>query len=552
EDRAFGPILFTMYTVNRGVMKLTAQMAPLARTSEPARLQVRRGAGWRTIASAPIDPLARTATFRLTKWDQSKDTAYRVSFRFGKEHYYEGTIRRDPIDKAKVTVAGLSCNNDLGFPHADVVRNLRHFEPDLIALTGDQIYERVAGYGIERFPTERATLDYLRKWYLVGWEYRDLMREIPCVCLPDDHDVYHGNVWGAGGRRAEGQGQPGQDSGGYIEPAEWVNMVQRTQTSHMPDPFDPSPVEQNIGVYYTSLLLGGVSFAILEDRKWKSAPKQVLPGAKIVNGWAQNPAHKGSDGDVAGAQLLGPRQMKFLNEWAADWSGGAWIKSVISQTIFANVATLPAPANTDAVTSKLPILPEGGYGEGELTVADHDSNGWPQTPRNEALRAMRRCFAFHIAGDQHLGSTIQYGIDAFNDASWAVCVPAIANIFPRRWYPAEPGGNRKPGAPRNSGEYLDGFGNKVTIHAVFNPQAVEYAPRPLHQRAPGYGIIVFDRATRKITVTNWPRWVDATAAGAKPCPGWPITIDQTDNGMPRRGLALETVTARVDGAIVQV
>jgi len=59
--------------------------------------------------------------------------------------------------------------------------------------------------------------------------------------LPDDHDVYHGNVWGAGGRHAEGVGYAGQDSGGYIEPAAWVNMVQRTQTSHLPDPFNPRP-----------------------------------------------------------------------------------------------------------------------------------------------------------------------------------------------------------------------------------------------------------------------------------------------------------------------
>ena len=34
--------------------------------------------------------------------------------------------------------------------------------------------------------------------------------------------------------------------------------------------------------------------------------------------------------------------------------------------------------------------------------ADFDANGWPQTGRNRALRAMRKAFAFHIAGDQHL------------------------------------------------------------------------------------------------------------------------------------------------------
>lgn len=79
---------------------------------------------------------------------------------------------------------------------------------------------------------------------------------------------------GAGGRKAEGQPvQPGQDSGGYVQAADWVNMVQRTQTSHMPDAHDSTPVDQNIGVYYCSFTVGGVSFALLEDRKWKFAPK---------------------------------------------------------------------------------------------------------------------------------------------------------------------------------------------------------------------------------------------------------------------------------------
>ena len=210
-------------------------------------------------------------------------------------------------------------------------------------------------------------------------------------------------------------------------------MVQRTQTSHLPDPFDPTPVEQDITVYYTELLYGGVSFAIVEDRKWKSAPKPTMPAAKIVNGWAQNPQYNPArDGDVPGAQLLGPRQMEFLKKWAADWSG-AWMKAMISQTLFANLATLPPPANTDSVTGKLPILKSGEYAEGEMKVADHDSNAWPQTPRNEALREVRRALAIHICGDQHLGSTVQYGVDQWNDAAWAVCTPAVSNLFPRRW-----------------------------------------------------------------------------------------------------------------------
>ena len=550
-ERAWGPILFAMHTLSRNVLKLTAQMAPVSASAGPVRLEIQEGSRWRAAGESRIDPMARTATFRVPKWDDSRDTRYRVVFRDEKEHTFEGTVRRDPRHKSKVVVGALSCMNDLGFPHTDIRRNLEHHKPDVLLFVGDQIYERSASYGIERLPVERASLDYLRKWYLLGWSYRDLLRDTPAVCMPDDHDVYHGNVWGAGGRHAEGTGQAGQDSGGYLEPAEWVNMVQRTQTSHLPDPFDPTPVEQGIGVYYTDFLYGGVSLAIVEDRKWKSAPKPTIPKAQIINGWAQNPEYKAPrDGDVPGAQLLGPRQMQFLKHWAEDWKG-AWMKAMVSQTLFANVATLPPPANNDNVTGKLPILPPGGYAEGEVVVADHDSNGWPQTPRNEALRLVRRALAVHICGDQHLGSTVQYGVDEWNDAAWAVCTPAISNLFPRRWYPPQPGANRKPGAARNMGEYLDGFGNKVTVHAVFNPHTVE-EPNPVNQRATGYTMVEFDRQAQSVKLTNWPRWVDASQAGARPCEGWPIVVRPADCGLPRSGWVLSAVERRGDAVVVEV
>ncbi len=547
EDRAWGPILFTMHTLSRGTMKLTAQFAPIDTEGQTAKLEVKAAGGaWKQLATSPIDAESRTAVFRVPQWNDRVDTPFRVTLG---EAAIEGTVRKDPRDKGKLVVGGLSCVNDLGFPHTEVVHGLKHFRPDVLLFTGDQIYERVGGYGIQRMPIPVATLDYLRKWYIFGWAFRDVMADTPSVCMPDDHDVYHGNVWGAGGRHAEGEGQPGQDSGGYLQPAPWVNMMQRTQTSHLPDPVDPEPVEQGIGVYFTSMKFGGVDFAILEDRKWKSAPKVVMPDARIVNGWAQNPAHDPTK-ETQGAQLLGDRQMKFLEQWAADWTGGTWMKIAVSQTIFTNVATLPAPANTDSVTNKLPIMKPGEYAPGELKAADHDSNGWPQPARNAALRVLRKACAFHIAGDQHLGSTVQYGVDDWNDAAWAICVPAVSNLFPRRWFPAEPGKNPRAEFPRNSGEYLDGFGNKVTIHAVFNPSQTGVEPTEVNHRAPGYGIIELDKATRKITAANWARWTDPSQPGAKPVHGWPIVVDQFANGMPTK---LKLTTQDVpERAVVQV
>jgi alkaline phosphatase D len=541
DDRAWGPVLFTQYTLSNKVLKLSAQMAPVGNGCRVVKLQVRDSgtSEWKVMDEAVIDPLARNAVFRVSGWNDMRDMPYRVVYPFigadGKtvESSYTGTVRKDPVNKQEIVVAVFTGNNDFGFPHADVVRSVSWHKPDLLAYTGDQIYERTGGYQTLRgTDVNLASLDYLRRWYIFGWEYRDLLQDIPSVCLPDDHDVFQGNIWGAAGRApdlSEGY-SVAQDRGGYFMPPVWVNMIQRTQTGHMADPYDPTPVEQGISVYYGPMQWGGISFAVVEDRKWKSSPKTKLPEGRVVNGWAQNPEYDAAvDGDVPGAVLLGTRQLDFLEKWAADWSNGTWMKVVISQTLFANVATLPPPATGDDVTPRLKVMAPDEYAEGENLVQDHDSNGWPQTGRNKAIDRMRRGFAFHISGDQHLGSTIQYGIDDWRDAGYAICVPSVANVWPRRWFPSTPGQNREPGSPRYTGDFKDGFGNKVSVYAVSNPLAVGIEPTWINHRAPGYGIVRFNRDTRKIQITNWPRWVDPAQPGAEPYPGWPIVIEQTDN-----------------------
>ena len=548
DSRAFGPVLFAMHTLSRGTLKLNAMIAPIGNGPREVALEIERNGAWEQIAETEIDPEARAATFRVADWDDSADTPYRVVY---EGHAWGGTVRKDPADKPEIVVAAFTGNNDLGFPHNDIVRNVRHHDPDLLAFTGDNVYERVGEYGIVREPTDAAILDYLRKWHIFGWEYGELLRDIPAVALPDDHDVYQGNIWGAGGRKAVGYGKPGQDQGGYTMDPRFVHVVQTTQTANMPDPFDPTPVEQGIAVYYTDLLIGGVSFAIIEDRKWKDSASVLLPQADIVNGWAQDARYD------AAKRSDNPDFPCWASVRSAFWrngagiGAGAWMKAAISQTILADVCTLPKGTTTDAVTPRLRVNAPGEYPDNEWPVQDHDSNGWPQSGRNRAVRLLRKAFAFHIAGDQHLGSSLQYGVDDWNDASWAICVPSVANIWPRRWFPPMPGRNRKEGSPRYTGEYLDGFGNKITVHAVSNPERNGIEPAALHERAPGYGIIAFDRETRKIRFANWPRWTDASEPGAQPYPGWPLEIDQLDNGLPN-AYALPEVVSDAPDPVVQV
>ena len=538
DDRKFGPILFAQHTLSNNSLKMTAQLPPIGKEDgEFVQLQIKKNGNWKTIEKSRIDSLARTARFKVENWNTQKDIPYRLVYELVsvndelKEYYYEGTIRKEPWDKEELVVAAFTGNNDLGFPNNDIFNSVKKHNPDVLFFSGDQIYEGVGGYGAQRSPLDKAVMGYLRKWYLYGWAYGDLMRDRPTVAIPDDHDVYHGNIWGSGGKAVPlgTYGNEAQDAGGYKMPAEWVKMVERTQTSHLPDPYDPTPIKQGIGVYYTSMNYAGVSFAIIEDRKFKSAPKPLMPEAKVNNGWAQNRKwNAAKNGDVPGAILLGKRQLDFLENWASDWANKTWMKVVLSQTIFANVATLPKQKSShDSVVPSLKIFSKGEYPPDDVVVMDMDANGWPQTPRNDAISTIRKAFAFHIAGDQHLGSTIQYGVADWNDAGYAFCVPSISNVWPRRWFPATPGKNRKKNSPKYTGDFKDGFGNKMTVHAVSNPIFTGKKPARLYDRATGYGIVRFNKESRDIVVECWPRLSDPSKDNQYS--GWPIVINQNEN-----------------------
>ena len=560
----FGPILFSQYTLSKGTLKMTAQMAPVSLNGEKVHLQIKKNNVWETIQSEVIDKDARTATFKINDWNKNEDIPYRLLFKLDKginnpqkEYYWNGTVRKDPIDKAEIVVAGFTGNSDLGFPNSDIFSQVEYHNPDVLFFSGDQIYESVGGYGTQRFPTEKAMLDYLRKWYVYGWAYRDLMKDRPTVSITDDHDVYHGNIWGEGGKHSPTKrrsGSAGQDAGGYMMPAEWVKMVERTQTSHLPDPYSDKPVEQGIGTYFTDMVYGGISFAILEDRKFKSAPKALLPEANIKNGWAMNKSFDmEKDGDIIGASLLGDTQLSFLNHWVSDWNHQAEMKMLLSQTIFANVATLPEEAMSGAIISKLRIMEKGDYPPNDRPVADLDSNGWPQSGRNEAIELIRKGFTFHLAGDQHLGSTIQYGVDDWNDSGFALCVPSISNYWPRRWYPFEEGKNRDVNKPRYTGEFKDGFGNKMTVYAVSNPTFTGVKPSRLYDRATGYGIVRLNKTNRKITIECWPRMAKPELGNSEQYEGWPITINQTDNyGRQAKGYLPELSIKGINKPVVEI
>ncbi|MBI2477770.1 MAG: alkaline phosphatase D family protein, partial [Planctomycetia bacterium] len=515
-EQTAGPILGTQYTLSRNVLKMTAQIMPIGENeSHRVELHTKQGDVWKPTATADIIVPGWTATFRVAEWDSKSDTPYRVVYG---DSEWSGVVRRDPIDKQTIVVAGFTGNHNnrhglerglfnwktgMWFPHHDLTAQVAKHKPDVLFFSGDQVYESDS-------PTHpdvaNIKLDYMYKWYLFSWAYRDLTKDIPTVTMPDDHDVYQGNLWGEGGRATDKD-----DKGGYVHPADFVKMSERTQTSHLPDAYHDEPLAQGIRSYYTDMVYGRISFAILEDRKFKSGCNGRVPDSGSSR--ADHITDADFDvfkADVSGLQLLGERQEEFLEAWGQDWRG-ADMKVALSQTVFANLATHHGGAL-------------------EYLRADLDSNGWPQSGRNRAIDLLRRCFAFHIGGDQHLATIVHHGIDTWDDGCWSFVVPSIANFYPRAFAPKNTGKYEYPAVEDYTGKFRDGFMNYVTVYAATNPgQPMGHEPAELHDKMPGYGIVRLNKEARTIAMECWPRSANPDNPQDKPYFGWPRMISQQDN-----------------------
>ncbi len=525
-EQRFGPILWSMYTLSDSrskegfVMKLSALTGPLGKDdNRTVELEVKKNGEWQSLGQAELHPDAWTATFRIPRWDETEDTPYRVvyiqKFKHGKNEtdIWAGVIQKNP-EGEPLRLAALTCQNDYGFPYEPVANNILKLKPHLLYFSGDQLYEGHGGYGIIREPAAPAILNYLRKYYQFGWAFRESMRNAPVICLPDDHDVFQGNIWGEGGAAMKDLSQGASSKGGYREPARMVNTVHITNCAHHPDFYDPTPSKQDISVYFGDLVYGGVSFAILGDRQFKSGPERVETGSGRAD-HVRDPNFDTSALDKPGLVLLGQRQEQFLEEWGKDWRGHS-MKVLLSQTVFAAVATH-----------------HGGY-DGYLK-ADLDSGGWPQTARNNAIRILRNSMALHINGDQHLTSLVQYGVETQRDSNWSFCTPAIAAGYPRWWRPddVDMGHQHRPkhNLP-NTGEYLDGFGNRAYVYATGNPEVGTKRPRyeRAHQKGSGFGFVLIDTQAKTYEIHAYRFDVEPLDGDpANEFPGWPVTIHQEEN-----------------------
>ncbi len=508
-------LAFALYTHDHGVLKLTAQLYPLL-PHEPreVQLELERNGQWQQVSVARVVYPGWSAHFRIVGWDNTQDVRYRVLL--GQQSRFEGLIRRDPRDREEIRVAVLSCNSSrTPGSRETIVENLRKQDPDLLFFAGDQSYHHT---------------QHTFGWLEWGQQFREVLRDRPVVTIPDDHDVGHPNLWGAGGVKSR---KPTGSDGGYFYPASYVQMVERCQTWHLPDPVDPAPVEQGIGVYFTRLRVGGIDFAILEDRKFKTGPEGAIPPLGPRPDHITDDSYDRRAVDLPGLQLLGDRQMAFLRRWTEDWEG-ADLKCVLSQTAFCGAVHLH------------------GQRDNRL-LADLDCNGWPQTGRREALRLLRQARAVHLCGDQHLAVVVRHGIEQHGDGPYAFTAPAIVNtIYGRWWHPLDEraGANSVAGSPLPwTGDYEDGLGNPLTMLAYANPGNVQDEK----QRGDGYGLAVFRRADRSVRFECWPRFSDVSAGDVGQYPGWPLTVRMDDNdGRSVTGWLPELRLRNATSAVVQV
>ena len=517
RDRALGPCMGTLHSLTGSTLKLSAQFMPLGE-GDPvqARLQFRMPSTdkWTTLGTSKIED-GYSALFRSDDWDSKKDYEFRVTFAGSDETLWSGTIKKDPKKSKDLVAALYSCisstansleggNNvskipqerTLGrftpenfyFPHNELRTNTLAHDPDILLVCGDQYYEGNP-IRLSRTNEETRKIDTLYRWYLWYWSFREITRDIPTIMLLDDHDVLHGNIWGHAGRAAPNNSQ---NHGGFAFGIDLAHMVHRVQASHNPDAFDSTPVLNDIPVMYGAFLYGGVSIAVIEDRKWKTTPMF------------------GDNLDVHVAELLGERQEKFLSEWKNMHPGAP--KMLVTASVWGCPQTSP----------------DGS------PVVDFDSNGYPPLPRRRAVQLVKDAGAVMVAGDQHLATVVRHGIDDFEDGPIQFSGPA-GGAYWQRWFdPIEPLPNGRKGV-KESGDFIDGFGNKMNIKAVGNPKLTfaefrKYrktrgqAVRDPALKTEGYGIIRVSHSEKSFSFESWEKSEDVSQSGAKQMPGWPYKV----------------------------
>lgn len=489
-ERAFGPIQWVTHTFdNDGTLCLLAQAAPFGRSE---KLEAELHLPGRETQYATLDPVSRTARFRVIRLNAASEIPYEVKLAGDS---FEGIVRPAPADRP-LKVASLSGNNGSSFPSTDLVQRIREHNPDLITFLGDQIDESTGGYGqvFDHRPGDRVVVCYLRKFALHGWIWRDVLRNTPSITLPGAHDVFQRKLWGENGKQSDitrGYGVQAEDSGGYKMSVEFVNAVHRSQTGNLPDPADPAPCTSGISVYFTRFAHGPLDLILLADQQFKSAPKALLPAAKIEDGWPRADTW-GSGTAIEDADLLGVRQEAFLDRWARSPAKGTKFRVALSQHPLLALRTLPTASKSESD-------PLDKNAATDLPAPDFAANSWPPQARAKALQLLHEANALHLCGGRAPASTGRYLLESGKPGPWWTTTAPTSPAPSVRWQPSA-------GVGKNG---TDAFAHPFDLKAIAND-------------ATGYLITVWDPATGKVRIENRAA---TSGADTPPLPGWPLTLD---------------------------
>lgn len=553
EERIFGPVAGILYTINNKTLKINAQLMPIGKMQKQTlKLEValKGSNNWKTIADKFIDSKSYTVVYTIDEWETEFDFDIRLIYNTldnnGEinEYSYYGSVPAQPnmCDMVKLAVMhgnshtinsimntrNYNFSEQLLFPHNEIIHSIAEKPVDMLVYTGNQI----DGYSPTMPDTrslETAELDYLYKWYLWQWSYSQLNRKMPAIVITDSKDYYQTKLWGESGKKAPVQPLDSfphryknkeyywpTDQGGFIMPPDFVKLVEKTQVSHLPKPYDTTFLKNDISPYYTELNFAGISFAILEGRKFKTSPQTALPEQKPINGYPLFWETPDEYLDKEFAKLFGQKQQEFLQQWSKNWNN-ALIKIAIVQSDFADIASYPDSLHNQFTYPLFyPYEKEARNERREILSKNMLVNAWPQNKRNKTIETLRKCYAFSISGGSNLGRLTHHGIDKTADAIYNFTPPPLVNKVPERWSP--------PPLPRrkawNKDLYnRDGFGNKVKVMRLANQK---YNNQKTYKPFSAYGIVTIDVCKQNITT-------DCIAADSNFIEGWPVSFSIWDN-----------------------
>jgi alkaline phosphatase D len=522
KGRGFGPVAGALYALSGDRLKIGVQLIPLGVHGSPVPdnlkvdIQKKGTLRWKTIASETLSTDDYHQLFVFDGWDGSRPAKMRVVFKDldGTVHTYPFTVQAEPKPGASVSCAaytGMGANglyaqtpnpepgsgempigkwtsSNVWFPFEQVVERSARSEADILFFTGDQIYENRPS---KADPSMNPVEDYLYKFLMWHWAFQDITSTHPSILQTDDHDVYHGDLFG---EDKLGNTQSDQH-GGYHKSREFVNMVHKTMTSHLPDTLEPAPSKRTgLTNYYTTFDYGDVSFFVLEDRKFKKGAKS-------------------SDADYP-ETYLGYIQLDHLRKWCETPMPGKR-KCLVAQTIYAAMS----------------LSAEGTF------PYDWDVNAMYVDERNEIVKMLADANAVILCGDQHLCTFSRLGYtdpankgkaikpEEYSNGPYQFSVPPVGNVFWRWFYPAD--GVRELDHTESDLSYVGGFrdffGNPFTMLAVANPEREELQKQGIRIRylvtadeaadnahlkrtckGDGFGILRFDMENLKMVAEAWP------------------------------------------------